>query len=329
MSIQVIKAGILDTVQDMGRYGYQQLGINPGGVMDRTAMRIANALVGNEAGVPVIEMHFPAAEILFEETQLVALSGADFSPRINGEAMPVHKPVFVRKGSILSFGKQIKGARTYLAVKGGWKADRWLHSCSTHLTVRAGGQAGRALGRTDRLFPQQQQPNGLLNKESIFEALPWQAAVSTFYQEVSLRMIQGYEFDTLTPEAKQNLLGHAFTVSRESNRMGYRLNGDPLSTTHTTELISTAVTRGTLQLLPNGQLIVLMADHQTTGGYPRVGHLISADLASLAQKNAGEPFSLSVVTVQEAEKILHRQEMDLQQLQNACNFRLAQYLLGV
>ena len=118
MSIQVIKAGILDTVQDAGRYRYQQLGINPGGVMDRTAMRVANALVGNEAVMPVIEMHFPAAEILFEETMLVALSGADFSPRINGEAMPVHKPVCVRKGSVLSFGKQIKGARTYLAASG-------------------------------------------------------------------------------------------------------------------------------------------------------------------------------------------------------------------
>jgi antagonist of KipI len=326
MSIQVIKAGILDTVQDAGRYGYQQLGINPGGVMDRTAMRIANALVGNEAKAPVIEMHFPAAEILFEETMLVALSGADFSPRINGEAMPVHKPVCVRKGSLLTFGKQITGARTYFAVKGGWKADQWLQSYSTHLTVKAGG---RTLGRTTRLFPQQAQPYGLLNQETLFEALPWQASVTGLYKEGSLRMIQGHEFDTLTQAAKETLFSSGFTISRDSNRMGYRLNGQPLQTVPTRELISTAVTRGTLQLLPDGQLIVLMADHQTTGGYPRVGHLISADMASLAQKNAGEQFSLSVVTVQEAENILLRQEMDLQQLQNACNFRLAQYLLGV
>ncbi len=329
MSIQVIKAGILDTVQDAGRYGYQQLGINPGGVMDRTALRIANALVGNDAGAPVIEMHFPAAEILFEETMLVALAGADFSPRINGEELPLHKPVCIRKGSLLSFSKQKKGARTYLAVKGGWKADQWLHSYSTHLTVKAGGQAGRALGKTDRLFPQLIQPYGLLNKETLFEALPWQAAVAGLYTEGSLRMVQGYEFDTLSPAAKETILSTAFTISRDSNRMGYRLNGPALAVTGTTELISTAVTRGTLQLLPDGQLIVLMADHQTTGGYPRVGHLISADMASLAQKNPGELFSLSLVTVQEAENILQRQEMDLQQLQNACNFRLAQYLLGV
>jgi antagonist of KipI len=329
MSIQVIKAGILDTVQDMGRYGYQQLGINPGGAMDRTAMRIANALVGNEGGVPVIELHFPAAEILFEETMLVALTGADFSPRINGEELPLHKPVCIRKGSLLSFSKQKKGARTYLAVRGGWKADQWLHSYSTHLTVKAGGQAGRALGKTDRLFPQLIQPYGLLNKETVFEALPWQAAVTGLYTEGSLRMIQGYEFDILTPTAKEIIGSTAFTITRDSNRMGYRLSGPALTVTGATELISTAVTRGTLQLLPNGQLIVLMAEHQTTGGYPRVGHLISADMASLAQKNPGDPFSLSVVTVQEAENILQRQEMDLQQLQNACNFRLAQYLLGV
>lgn len=329
MSIQVIKAGILDTVQDAGRYGYQQLGINPGGVMDRTAMRIANALVGNEADVPVLEMHFPAADILFEETMLVALSGADFSPRINGEEVPVHKPVCVRKGSVLSFGKQVKGARTYLAVWGGWKADLWLHSYSTHLAVKAGGHNGHALGKTDRLFLQQLQPYGLLNKETMFEALPWQAAITGFYREESLRILVGNEWNTLTPAAKENLLNAVFTISRDSNRMGYRLQGPTLPTTVTEELISTAVTRGTLQLLPNGQLIVLMADHQTTGGYPRVGHLISADMASLAQKNAGEPFSLSVVTIQEAENILRLQEMDLQQLQNACNFRLAQYLLGV
>lgn len=329
MSIQVSKAGILDTVQDAGRYGYQQLGINPCGVMDRTAMRIANALVGNEAGAPVLEMHFPAAEILFEETMLVALSGADFSPRINGEEMPVHKPVCVRKGAVLSFSKQIKGARAYLAVRGGWKADHWLQSYSTHLTAKAGGLAGRALGRTDRLSAQQTQPYGLLNKETMFEALPWQAAVTGFYREESIRIVVGNEWNILTPAAKENLFNAVFTISRDSNRMGYRLNGPALHTAVTEELISTAVTRGTLQLLPNGQLIVLMADHQTTGGYPRVGHLISADLPSLAQKNAGEPFSLSVVTVQEAENILQRQEMDLQQLQNACNFRLAQYLLGV
>lgn len=329
MSIQVIKAGILDTVQDAGRYGYQQLGINPGGVMDRTALRIANALVGNEAGAPVIEMHFPAATILFEETMLVALSGADFSPRINGEELPVNKPLCISKGSVLTFHKQQKGARSYLAVRGGWKADEWLHSYSTDLSVKAGGQAGRALGKTDRLFPQQVQPYGLLNKESMFEALPWQAAVADLYSEGSLRMIQGYEFDTLTPAAKETMLSAVFTISRVSNRMGYRLSGSALAVTGATELISTAVTRGTLQLLPDGQLIVLMADHQTTGGYPRVGHLISADMASLAQKNPGEPFSLSLVTVQEAENILQRQEMDLQQLQNACNFRLAQYLLGV
>lgn len=325
MSIQVQKPGLLDTLQDGGRYGYQQLGINPGGAMDRLAMRVANMLVGNKPGMAVLEMHFPAAVLLFETPTLVALSGADFSPEIDGKQVPLHQPLLVKKGATLQCKKQRKGARLYLAVAGGFTAEEWLHSASTQLQVKAGGFAGRALRKHDSLLLKTPAPYLLPEPLQAFETLPWRAAVDGLYHDGPVRCIAGKELDRLDKRSRQLLTDSVFQITRESNRMGYRLQGPALQTNLTGELVSTAVTRGTIQLLPNGQLIVLMAEHQTTGGYPRVGHVASADLPALAQKQAGEQFGLQLVSVAEAEKILREQEMNLQQLQNACNFRLDRY----
>lgn len=322
MSIQVQKPGLLDTLQDRGRYGYQQLGINPGGAMDQVAMRIANMLVGNDPATVVLEMHFPAAVLLFETTTLIALSGADFSPEVEGREVPLHQPVLVKKGAVLQCKKQKKGARMYLAVAGGFESEEWLHSASTQLQVKAGGFAGRALQKQDSLLPKHANLYSLPEPSQVFETLPWRAGIGGSYHDGPIRCIAGNELDD---NSRQLLTDSLFLITRESNRMGYRLQGPALHTNLSGELVSTAVTRGTIQLLPDGQLIVLMADHQTTGGYPRMAHVISADLPVLAQKQAGEEFGLQLVSVTEAEKILLEQEMNLQQLQNACNFRLDRY----
>ena len=326
MSLRITRNGLLDTIQDGGRYGYQQLGINPGGVMDRIGMHVANILVGNDLNEAVIEMHFPAAEILFEETVLIALAGADLSATVNGEELPILHPVMIQQGSVLHFGKKQNGARVYLAVQGGFVADEWLQSCSTHLKVKAGGFAGRALQKNDQLLMKEEPMFGFENASHAFEILPWKAKVSDLYVANRFRFIPGNEYHLLEETATQQLELTPFTISRESDRMGYRLTGEKLQLTKSKELISTAVTRGTIQLLPDGQLIVLMADHQTTGGYPRIGHIISADISSVAQMAAGENFSLQQVTIHTAEKLLLEQEMNLQLLQNACNFRLEEYL---
>lgn len=325
MSIRVQKPGLLDTLQDRGRYGYQQSGINPGGAMDRLAMRVANMLVGNDPGTAVLEMHFPAAVLLFETTTLIALSGADFSPEMEGREVPLHQPVLVNRGTVLQCKKQRKGARTYLAVAGGFESAEWLHSASTQLQVKAGGFAGRALQKQDSLLLKKPQPYPFPEPSQGFVTLPWRADMNGLYQDGPVRCIAGNELDNLDNPSRQLLTDAVFQITRGSDRMGYRLQGPELHTNLAGELVSTAVTRGTIQLLPNGQLIVLMADHQTTGGYPRLGHVTSADLPVLAQKQAGEEFGLQLVSVSEAEKILREQEMNLQQLQNACNFRLDQY----
>ena len=325
MSFRIIRNGLLDTIQDGGRYGYQHIGINPGGAMDRIALRIANALIGNKTEEAVIEMHFPAAEIECNKTILIALGGADFSATINGEEISLLQPVLIRKGALLRFIKNKTGARVYLAVQGGFVADEWLHSYSTHLNVQAGGFEGRALHKNDTLLFKKEPDYSIVHTEHVFETLPWKANVSGLYSTGSFRFLPGEEYDLLDAASKQKMANQSFTISRESNRMGYRLQADTLQLQFPKEMISTAVTRGTIQLLPDGQLIILMADHQTTGGYPRVGHIISADIPSFAQMSAGEKFFLQPVDIQSAETLLSEQEMNLQQLQNACNFRLQDY----
>jgi antagonist of KipI len=325
MSLLITRSGLLDTIQDGGRYGYQHLGINAGGVMDSIAMRVANMLTGNDPSEAVIEMYFPAAEIMFESTLLIALTGADFSATINGEEVPTLHPVMIREGSTLRFGKQQKGASIYLSVQGGFIADEWLNSYSTQLKVKAGGYYGRALQKNDRIQLKQKPQYDFSEGDHFFEILPWQAKTTDFYTN-TIRFVAGNEYDGLTEASKKQLTTGVFTISRESDRMGYRMQAEPLQLIESKEMISTAVTRGTIQLLPNGQLIILMADHQTSGGYPRPGHVISADISSLAQMRPGEKISLQQVSIADAENILLQQEMNLRQLQNACNFRLQEYL---
>lgn len=321
MSLEVIKAGIADSVQDEGRFGFQHLGINPNGVMDLNAMKVANALVGNELNEAVIEMSFPASTFHFNKPALIALSGAHFSVRLNGKNIPLNQPICVASGSELKFTKAVQGAWCYLAVQGGFELDNWLGSASTNTKAKVGGVNGRTLKKGDVLFFRREKDN----RETII--FPWGANVTEFYNDESdssqssVRCIQGNEFDWLTRKSKQDFLKREFTISRESDRMGYRLTGLSLEKSGKQELLSTAVSFGTIQVLPNGEPIVLMADHQTTGGYPAIAHVIGADRSRLVQAKPGEKLLFSFVSVQEAEDLLLIQERSLRQLQEACKFK--------
>src|SRR6478609_2988148 len=241
MSLLITRGGLLDTIQDLGRYGYQHLGINAGGVMDSVAMRVANMLTGNDPSEAVIEMYFPAAEIMFESTVLIALAGADFSATINGEELPMLHPVMVREASTLRFAKQQKGASICLAVQGGFVADEWLNSYSTQLKVKAGGYHGRALQKNDRIQLKQKPQYDFSDGDHFFEILPWQAKINDFYTD-AIRFVAGNEYDGLTDASKAQLTTELFTISRESDRMGYRMQATPFQLIESKEMISTAVT---------------------------------------------------------------------------------------
>lgn len=325
--MKIFKAGIQDTVQDMGRYGYQHFGINPGGVMDKFSAQMANMLAGNEINQAVIELHFPASVFIFQQPALIALGGADFSPSINGEKIPSGHPVLVNKNSILQFHKIIRGARTYMAVHGGLHIPHWLGSCSTHLKARAGGFNGRALMKDDEIAFEKTSIFASVLGEKEFAVLPWQADDNWEEKKSGeILVLPGNEWDRLTESAKESFSMTSFVITNQSDRMGYRLNNLPLPVMSNEEVISSGVSFGTVQLLPDGKLIILMADHQTTGGYPRVAHVISAHHSRLAQMKAGDKMHFQLTDQQTAEELLIKQQLHLRQLQNACKFRLEEFL---
>jgi len=327
MSLRILKAGILDSFQDMGRYGFQNLGINPTGSMDKYSASIANMLVGNNPGDALLEMHFPASVFLFDQSAVIALAGADFNASINGEFIPVHKPIIINKSSVLQFHYIKNNARCYMAVKGGFKVDKWLNSDSTNLKVEAGGFEGRRLKKDDTIELNNKNDFSKIPGEHDFKILPWKANEKWNENEQNeILVLPGNEWDWLDADSQKKFLSGSFSISNNSDRMGYRLTGDVLQKITTDELISSAVCFGTIQLLPDGQLIILMADHQTTGGYPRIGHIITADLPRLAQMKAGDKIRFAFTDQKTAEELFIKQQQYLLQLQNACNFRIENFI---
>ncbi|MDQ3798409.1 MAG: biotin-dependent carboxyltransferase family protein [Acidobacteriota bacterium] len=310
MSILVLKSGILDTFQDTGRNGFRRLGINPNGAMDRHAARSINILLGNEEAEAVLEMHFPAPVLEFEKDALVALGGADFSAKLNENPIENWRPVFARKGDILRFPERKSGARIYLAARGGFAAEKWLGSASANL--RAG--IGKALRKNDRILLKQPATAGKERKTNFKIS---NSLIPRYSNFPTVRVTVGAEFDTLTALGAETFLKNSFAVTPDSDRMGFRLKGEPLYPLEETRLVSSAVNFGTIQLLPGGQMIILMADHQTTGGYPRLAHIAEIDLPLVAQLNAGDKIYFKMISLPEAEDLILEREKDLNLLKTA------------
>ncbi|MEI9911377.1 MAG: biotin-dependent carboxyltransferase family protein [Bacteroidota bacterium] len=236
--------------------------------------------------------------------------------------------VLVSKYSILQFHRAEKGARAYLAVHGGLDLPSWLNSRSTHLKAAAGGYMGSALKKDDEIrFRKPADLCMLLGKKEL-EILPWKTDSNwgDNNNAKEILVLPGNEWSRLTDTSKEIFFDRAFLITNQSDRMGYHLKSEPLSTTTNEEVVSSAVSFGTVQLLPDGQLIVLMADHQTTGGYPRIGHVISAHHSRMAQMKPGELFIFRFTDQQTAEELLIKQQQHLLQLQNACKFKLEELL---
>lgn len=321
MSLTVIKAGICDTLQDLGRRGYQHRGINPGGVMDGWAAQVVNLLAGNDPGTAVIEMHFPAAAISFQQDCILVIGGADFTPVINGDEVPLHQPMHVQTGSELQFRSRKKGSWCYIAVRGGFAVEPWLGSCSTHLKAGAGGWQGRPLQKNDAIPFQMHQSFSEKHSRG-FAIFPWSAApFADPAPSDEIWIVAGNEWKGLNEESKQLIEEKTFTIQPSSDRMGYSIEGPALSQLKEEQLVSSAVGFGTIQLLPDGQLMILMADHQTTGGYPRIGHVVKAHLPKLAQLQPGSKLTFKMISHAAAEQFLLQQHRHITALKNACDFK--------
>jgi antagonist of KipI len=325
MSIKIIKPGVLTSLQDGGRHGHRSMGIGSSGAMDIFAMKLANYLCGNDEQHAVIEINFPAPVILFQQDAVISLTGAHLAATINEKAIPVWTTLFVKKDAVLKFRQSLSGAKAYLAVHGGWQAQQWMNSYSTHLKLEVGGHCGRALQKDDVINFAAAQISFTENK-----ILAWhisQNELNKIYApENIIRCIKSAEYDWLDEESKQNFEQNNFIISNQSDRMGYRLTGNSLLSQQPAALISSAVDAGIVQLLPDGNCIVLMADHQTTGGYPRIASVIKANLPKLAQLSAGKKMFFKMVSIKEAEDALISMQEKLAEIQSACRFHLEKYL---
>lgn len=318
MGFLIEKPGILTTIQDLGRVGFRRFGINPNGAMDRTAVRLINMLVGNDENEADIEMHFPPAQITFESDAIFALGGADFGAELDSEPIENWRPVFAPRASTLRFTQKISGHRAYLAVKGGLKIEQWLGSSSTNLTANIGGMEGRKLIAGDRLELRQTptRPQRDISHVQV------SASLLPFYSRFpTVRIVAGAEYQLLSDIGRKLLTGQDFSISNASDRMGFRLSGEPISLREPLELLSSAVNFGTIQLLPDGQLIMLMADHQTTGGYPRIAHVISQDLPLMAQLGPGDKVGFHLIESPQAEQLAVDFERELRFFRVGCKFQ--------
>ncbi|QCP53807.1 biotin-dependent carboxyltransferase family protein [Trinickia violacea] len=306
MSIEVLKPGALTTFQDLGRTGYQQFGIPVNGVMDERAHRLANLLAGNDPGDATLEITLigPTLRMLADVT--IALCGADLEPMADGEAVPLNEAVPLPTGTELSFGQRRSGVRAYLAVRGGFALEPVMGSCSTFVRGGYGGHRGRPLRKGDVIAVRER---GASNA-----APPSAASMPTFPNDVigapgaPLRVIAGREWPLFSADAQCAFANTPYRIGAQSDRMGYRLEGEPLALGTARQMMSEAVGFGTIQVPSDGQPIVLMADRQTTGGYPKIAHVCAVDLPRLAQTMPGESVRFEMIGLDEAQRLLAQQE---------------------
>jgi antagonist of KipI len=315
MKVTVRSAGFLTSVQDLGRTGFRQSGVSLSGALDTHALRVANVLAGNEENAAGLETTFGTVRLGFEDDRLVAWCGGAFSVRIGDEDLRAGHVGFVGKNEELTMIAPNSGGRAWLAISGGIDVPLVLGSRSTDLRGNFGGHEGRALRDGDVLS---------LSKERRFEiaddlkrrfqtAAPWGAPATwaaIAQKNAVLRIVKGTDWDRFTSAAQQSLVASSFSVIPDSDRMGVRLEGPELPRIESSDLLSEAVAPGTLQIPPNGQPILLLDDCQTIGGYPKIAHVITADLPIAAQLWPGDTVRFQEVSLAEAQALLGEREKE-------------------
>jgi antagonist of KipI len=301
--ISVVEPGFFTTVQDLGRHGYAHLGVSTCGAADTLSLRAGNRLAGNPDGAAGLEMTLMGGAFLFEDAAVVAVTGAEFGPTLNGRPLPGWKAIAVPRGAELRLGHTRGGARAYLAVAGGIEAEPLLGSASTDVRAGFGGVEGRALRKGDCLTI------GVAGRR----------APSVVSADELRRYVQG-EILRVTPgpQAKQfaarGLEGGVYRVREDSNRMGVRLRGEAVVATVRQELLTEGVSLGAVQIPPDGQPIVLLVDQQTTGGYAKIANVIAADLPRLGQLRPRDGVRFASIDFEAAHRALREQEAHLTRL---------------
>ncbi len=314
MGILIQEPGLFTTVQDEGRYGYQQFGVTPSGPMDARSFHIANLLVGNDLGEGALEMTFQGPTMKFEEANVVAVTGADMKPTLNGKPVPMYEAFAVEKDDVLKFQFAMNGSRGYVAFAGGLDIPLLMESKSTLASKGLGGVDGRKLQKEDHIgftAPKKELPHMESRKVSKPE-FP--------NKEVVLRVIRGPQDDCFSEEEIRRFFWYGFKVTNEFDRMGCRLErSEPVKHLQDGNIISDGIACGSIQVPTNGQPIIMLADRQTVGGYTKIGTVISVDLSKLAQAKPGMDVRFVEVSLELAQDLYIRELEEMEQADKLLN----------
>ncbi len=281
-NILILSAGMRSSIQDLGRKGKRCYGVPISGAMDKFSAILANNLLNNKEGLPVMEITLVGPKIYFEDYTLIAITGANMSPMLNGESIEMNFMYSVKSGDILSFGKLICGSRSYLGVKGGFQTERILNSFSQF----EGITKHRLIKKGDRLR--------ILNIDTELEVTSSKIKVkNTHFKNDKIEVTKGPEYNRLSKNQREYLFSEKFEIDALNNRMGYQLKSKRMPLKES-EIITSAIIPGTVQLTPSGKLIIMMRDCPTTGGYPRILQLTDLAINQLAQKKTGDVFKFDL-----------------------------------
>lgn len=295
MTIKIIHPGMYTTIQDRGRYGYESLGFSPAGAMDYESYYLANQLIGNDLNTPVLEMTLKGAKFQVTSNVTIGTAGADMPLLINDEEYRVGAAIDLVKGDIVEFGYARHGVRTYVAFLGGFDIDEELGSYSTHSRSKIGGFQGRALQPFDVLYI-----NGGLARHG------YKVVTKEFDTSNVIRVVKGQQYDRFDEENLDHFFHSEYTVSKESDRMGYRLDGESVEATNH-DIISETILFGSIQVPKNGKPIILLSDRQTAGGYTKIATVAKVDIQKIAQKKPGDKIQFKLITIEEATELYKEQ----------------------
>jgi antagonist of KipI len=301
--IRVLVAGLLTTVQDLGRPGLGALGVPAGGAADAHALRLGNLLLGNDEGAAALEATLVGPELLFEEAALVVLAGAPFGAQLDGAPIAAWETVAIPAGGRLAVGRAFSGARGYVCVRGGLEVPAVLGSRATDVATGFGGLNGRPLRAGDRLSLGPAR-GGARGRRADAAAARWSGP------RRRLRVTPGPQEEWFGEDALSAFVSRSFRVSASSSRTGVRLEGEPLAAP-ARSFVTEGVVAGAIQVPPAGLPIALLVEHPSTGGYPKIGSVISADLSALAQLRPGEEVRFARVSFEEARRLFLEREARL------------------
>jgi len=307
--VKIIKPGMLTTVQDQGRFGYQQYGVPVSGVMDPYAYRVANLLVGNLLGESVLEVTLMGLELEFNRETVIAVTGGDLTPQLNSEPLSMWKSLRIKAGDRLVFKAVKAGCRSYIAIAGGIDVPSVMGSKSTYTRGTIGGYEGRALKKEDKL--DLGKPSADLSE---LEGRSAAEAAMEYPSTITLRVLPGPQDDAFSDKETETFYSSAYQVTNESDRMGFRLEGPVIEHLEKPDIISDGIAMGAIQVPGHGRPIVMMADRQTTGGYTKIANVITADLPVMAQAKPGDEVRFQKVTLDEAMTALQKMEEVLEKV---------------